>query len=64
MSKSMLIEEFHLSLYVPRGLSDAECGAIRRDLDDARFRARLGRAVRDLIRQYPSLHKLRTTVSR
>jgi len=63
MPKTILIEEFHLSVYVPRGLPDAACNAIRRDLNDARFRARLGRTIREFVRQYPSLNQVTVKVS-
>jgi hypothetical protein len=57
MSRDLLIEELHISVYVPRGLPEAEYEAIRQTLDDARFQARLRRAVRHVVRQYPSLRQ-------
>jgi len=63
MPKTILINEFHVSLYVPRGLPDRECDAILRDLDGARFRAQLQRAARNLIRQYPALNRVTVRVS-
>jgi hypothetical protein len=60
----LLIEEFHLSVYVPEGLRPAEYAAIRRTLDAARFRARLKRALRDVFRRYASLAKARVTLTR
>ena len=63
MSKAILMDEFHVGVFVPRGLRKAEYGAICRTLDGARFRARLRRAVRDACRRYPSLHKVKITVT-
>jgi hypothetical protein len=64
MPKALLIEEFHLSVYVPRGLPAAEYEAVRQTLDDAGFQARLRRAVREVFRQEPSLRPVRVRVSR
>ena len=44
-SKSILIEEFHVSIRAPRGLRDAEYAAMRRTLDDRGFQAELRRAI-------------------
>jgi hypothetical protein len=49
MSSAQLIEEVHLSVYVPRGLPEAEYEAVLQTLDDARFQARLRRAVRHVV---------------
>jgi hypothetical protein len=64
MSRAQLIEEIHLSVYVPRGLLDAEYEAVRQTLDDAGFHARLWRAVRHVVRQYSSLSQARLRLSR
>jgi hypothetical protein len=37
MPRARLIENFHLSVYVPRGLPEAEYEAVRQTLDDVRF---------------------------
>lgn len=63
MAKQELIEEFHISVFVPRGLTGTEVRAIRRTLLSERFRARLGRAVAELLHQYPSLSMSRVTVT-
>jgi hypothetical protein len=57
MSRDLLIEELHTSVYVPRGLPKAEYEAVRQTLDDARFLARLRRAVRHVVRHYSSLRQ-------
>jgi hypothetical protein len=64
MSRAQLIEEVHLSVYVPCGLPEAEYEAVRQTLDDARFQARLWRAVRDAFRQQQSLCPVRVRLSR
>ena len=64
MAKTILIDEIHLSFYVPRSLSDAKCDAIRTILNDAIFLRQLRRSVRDVLRLYPALGSLRSTVTR
>jgi hypothetical protein len=51
-------------VYVPRGLPAAKHEAVRQTLDDARFQARLRRAVRHVVRQYPSLSQAWLRLSR
>ena len=64
MTKMILIDEFHLSVSVPRGLPEPECRTIRHALDDRRFRTDLGQAIRYVFRRYPSLHQVRVRLSR
>ena len=64
MTKSVLIDQFHLTVFVAAGLRAKEAAAVRRTLDGAGFRARLGRAVRGVFRQYPPLRKARITITR
>jgi len=64
MAKAILMEEFHLTVFAPRGLRESTYDAIRRTLDYRRFQADLSRAVRDVVRQHPSLAKVRITVTR
>lgn len=63
MAKSITFEQFHLDVLIPRGLSDAEAGAIRRTLAARRFRARVERSVRAVFRKYPSLRKARIALT-
>jgi hypothetical protein len=58
------MDEFHVSFFVPRGLAEAEYAAVRRALDQARFRADLRRAVRGVVANRPSLRKVRVRISR
>ena len=64
MAQSVLMDQFHLTVFVPAGLRGAEAAAIRRTLDGAGFRARLGRAVQGAFRHHPSLRKARITITR
>jgi hypothetical protein len=64
MAKSVLIEAFHLGLYVPRGLPDAAARAVRRTLASARFRTRLAAAARQVVRRHPSLAPVTVTLTR
>jgi hypothetical protein len=63
MAKPILIDEFHLSVLVPRGLPEAEYSVIRQTLDDARLHVALRRAIQEVFRLYPSLRKTKVQVS-
>jgi len=64
VAKPILMDEFHLTVFVPPGLQEVEYHRIRRTLDGTRFHADLRRAVRDIFRQYPSLRTVRSTITR
>jgi hypothetical protein len=64
MAKPILIDEFHLSVLVPRGLPEAQYSMIRHTLDDARFQTDLRSAIHNVFRKDPSLRKARVKVSR
>jgi hypothetical protein len=59
----LLMDEFHVGIYVPRGIPPPESGAIRQVLDEPGFRADLRRAVRAVIRRRPALGKVRVTIT-
>lgn len=61
---NILMDEFHIAVSVPRGLRAAAYRAIHRTLDDTRFRAALRRAIRSVVGRYPSLCKVRVTLTR
>ena len=63
MARLILMDEFHVSLFVPRGLRETEYAAIRRVLSNRRFHARLGRAVREVIRRRAAPRKVRVRVT-
>jgi hypothetical protein len=64
MARTILIDEFHLSIRAPRGLREPEYGAMRKTLDDRRFQSDLRRAVRGVFRRYPTLTRARARLSR
>lgn len=63
MRKTILMNQFHIDLYAPRGLRAAEYQAIRRTINGQRFFADLQHAVRDVRKKYAALSKVRITVS-
>jgi hypothetical protein len=64
MQNHVAMEQFHLTVTVPRGLRAAEYGAICRTLDGAAFRSGLRKAARTVVGRYPSLAKVRVTLTR
>ena len=64
MSKTIVFDEFHLTLLVPPRIREAETIAIKRVLDSRRFQRDLARAVRTVIRRYPALRQVRVRLSR
>lgn len=64
MPKDIVIEEFHVTVFVARRLPPVESAAIRRSLRSAPFRTLLKRAIQAVFRRHPSLHKTRLEVSR
>ena len=64
MSKRVVIEEYHVTVLVPRRLPEAEADAVRRTLTDPTFERRLRRAVRKAFRREPSLDKAKVRLSR
>ncbi len=64
MARTVLLDEFHLSVLAPRGLPEPAYVAARRALDRKRFQADLCRAVREVARRYPALSRVRFRLSR
>ena len=64
MSGHLVIEEFHVTVSVRRGLPDRACRAVRRVLGGRGFRTELSRAVRVVIRRHPALVQVRVTITR
>ena len=64
MAKMILMDEFHLTITVPRGLDYAVYKAIGRTLNNRRFQANLRRAVRQVLSRYSSLHDVRLILTR
>ncbi len=63
MAKSILIEEFHVSVYVPVGLSKSTYASMRRTLNSTRFQSRLRNAVLKVFRRHPPLKATKFTIS-
>jgi hypothetical protein len=64
MPKTILLEQFHLTVSAPAGLPKKESAAILRTLRGQRFQSRLHNAVRDIFRRHPSLSKVQLTLDR
>jgi hypothetical protein len=64
MARYVLMDEFHVTFLAPRNLTTAEFDAIRSTLNNAGFRAAFRRSVRQVVRQFPSLNKMRVRLSR
>jgi len=58
------MEEFHLTVFAPRGLLAQAYDAMCQTLDDPHFPKGLGRTIRRFIRRYPSLSKTKVRLSR
>ena len=63
MAKRILIEEFHLRVYAPRQLPEAEYEAMHQILIRRRFRVRLLRAMQKVCERYQTLSKIRLKIS-
>lgn len=64
MPKLLMIDEFHLSVWVPRGQPAATDAAIRATLDSRRLQADLRRAFQGVMQHYPSLSTVRVRLTR
>jgi hypothetical protein len=64
MAKRILIDEIHLSLFIPPGLRAEPGRAIRRALRNARFHTALRSAVRSVFARYAALGKVTFTLTR
>jgi hypothetical protein len=58
------MDEFFLTVVVPRGLRADVYQTIRRTLTGRRFRTRLQNGLRDVVRRFPSLAHVQVTLSR
>ena len=64
MAERIVIEEYHLTVLVPRGLPETEAEAIRMTLADPAFEGRLRRAARRVFRREASLTEAKVRLSR
>jgi hypothetical protein len=63
MPRAIVMEEFHVTVYVPHGLPEAECRAIRPTLEGATFHGQLRRAIQEVFGRYRSLAKTRVRLT-
>jgi len=63
-AESVLIDEIHLTLRVPIDLADDEIEVVRGALAGDEFMARLRRTVRAVLREFPELSAVRTSLTR
>lgn len=63
-TRTVVIDEMHLTVRIPGDLSDDEAEAIREALAGDEFMARLRRAVRAVVREFPALAVVRVSLTR
>lgn len=63
MADYVLLDEYHISIRVPKDLDDDACDAIRQILDSRTFRKALRRAVRQIVHTYPELTTVEVRIS-
>lgn len=64
MPRRVVIEQFHVTVFVPSKLSPTEVLAVRRALTGPGFRGRLRRAADAVVNRYRSLRRATVHVSR
>ena len=64
MTATVIVDELHVTVRVPAGLSGPEVEAVRRVLDGDAFPDRLRDAVEAAVREFPELAPIVVTVSR
>jgi hypothetical protein len=64
MAKPVLIDEFHLTLYVAARLPENEIAVVRRTIDSRRFQVALLPAVRLVLRTFPAMSGVSVKLSR
>ena len=64
MAQFVLFEEFHVSVFAPRRLSDRRCRAIQSGLDGLLARDEIAGAIRTLFEKERGLKTLKVEVSR
>lgn len=62
--RSILLDEIHLHVRAPRGVADSVYGAAHRTLRGGGFLTGLRRAIGEVFRRYPSLRRVRFTLTR
>jgi hypothetical protein len=64
MARLIVLDELHVTVFVPRDLPQAECDTIRRTLTGPAFEVRLQRLIRRFFRKEASLGKTKVRLSR
>ena len=64
MVKTILMEEFHVTVFVSLDLSETVYNSMRRTLNSKRFQSRLRNAVRKVFHRYPALNRAKFSLSR
>jgi hypothetical protein len=64
MARTVILDEIHLTIRVPRSLSNRQLEIVRLRLASTPFMTRLTRAIRAIVRTYPVLAPVSLTVSR
>ena len=64
MPRSLLMEEFHVTVRAPANLSKSEYVVIRRTLGSKRFQGRLREAIRALVCRHTSLKHTQVSLNR
>jgi len=64
MAKTILLDEFHVSIHVAANISTKACTPMRRTLSSKRFQARLRRAIGNVVRRSRSLKSVAIRLSR
>jgi hypothetical protein len=64
MAKKVMMDQFHLTVYAPSRLAEAEYAAIRRALDRSSFRAELTQALRPVFQRHSPLRSVRIALTR
>ncbi len=63
-TKTVVIDEVHITVRVPGDLPDDAAEAVREALAGDEFMSRLRRAVRVVVREFPELNVVRVSLSR
>ncbi|VTT98791.1 unnamed protein product [Gemmataceae bacterium] len=63
-TRTVVIDEVHLTVRIPAGLPDNEAEEIREALAGDEFMARLRRAARAVVREFPALALVRVSLTR
>jgi hypothetical protein len=64
MTRTILIDEIHVTLLAPANLMKGDFAAIQKTLRGKRFLMRFNEAVRQVLRRYSSLSQLKTKIDR